>query len=107
MKHLGQFDATETTYGNDGGIDVESSKYIAQVKNYTGTVGVREVRELVGVASVDGRTPLFFTSGSYTSAAVDYASSASLALFIYDASGGTLKGVNDLATNHLVNGFQT
>jgi hypothetical protein len=55
IRYLGEPDATITRFSRDGGVDVESTHYIAQVKNYSGTVGVTQMRELGGVASVDGR----------------------------------------------------
>ena len=107
MRHLGQHDAAVTNFANDGGIDVESSSYIAQVKNYRGTVGVRELRELLGVATVDGRKPLFFTSGSYSSGAVSFADSAAIALFVYKATSGEIHGVNSRAVSYLSHGLNS
>ena len=97
MRYLGAADAQTTRASVDGGIDIESSKYVAQVKNYAGTVGVVEVRELVGVAAVEGKTPLFFTSGKYASSAMDFALRAGVGLFVYSAEEGTLKGSNSVA----------
>ncbi|HEU5223147.1 MAG TPA: restriction endonuclease [Candidatus Lumbricidophila sp.] len=94
MRHLGEGDADTTQYVSDGGIDVASINYIAQVMNYTGTVGVQAVRELAGVAIVDGRKPLFFTSGTFSSGAIEFADQAKIALFEYDAVSGTLQGGN-------------
>ncbi|WP_084486098.1 restriction endonuclease [Humibacter albus] len=79
MPSGGEPDATTITrFSGDGGVDVESTHYIAQVKNYSGTVGVTEMRELGGVASVDGRKPLFFTSGTYSAGAVEFANDSAL-----------------------------
>ncbi len=105
MKHLGEPDAEETQYVNDGGIDVASVHYIAQVKNYTGSVDVASVRELAGVAYTDGRKPLFFTSGSYSSGAVLFANQAGIALFQYDAVAGNLVAVNELAKRVIERGL--
>ena len=98
MQHLGEERAKVTRVSGDGGIDVESPAYIGQVKNYGSNtaVGAPEVRELAGVASVDGRTPLFFTSGRYTAEAEAFAEGAGIALFIYSAERGTLVGANSL-----------
>lgn len=101
MALLGENKVTVTSRTNDGGIDITSERCVAQVKNYAGSVGVREVRELMGVAAVDGRTPLFFTSGTYTKAALDYANEAEVLLFRYSAEQGTLDGVNHLAREAL------
>jgi hypothetical protein len=105
LRYLGESDAEATRFVGDGGIDVQSQHYIAQVKNYSGSVGVAEVRELGGVGSVDGRKPLFFTSGSYASGAVDFAERCGIALFIYDARLGTLVGANSVAESALARGL--
>lgn len=94
MEHLGQTNVRVTRSKSDGGIDVESDAWLAQVKHYRGSVGVTEVRELVGVTSIDGRTPVFFTSGQYTSGALEFADRAQVLLFSYNAERGTLKPEN-------------
>jgi len=105
MRHLGEMDAEVTRFTGDGGIDVMSTHCIAQVKNYTGTVGVTEIRELAGVAAVDGRRPLFFTSGTYASGAIEFAERAGIALFRYDAVAGTLLPVDAIAARAIQQGL--
>ncbi|MBW1639564.1 restriction endonuclease [Microbacterium resistens] len=105
MRHLGESDATVTQYTNDGGIDVTSRNYIAQVKNYRGSVPVAEIRDMVGVASLGPRKALFFTSGTYPSGAVEFAEKAGMALFIYDATAGTLRGANALGEEYMRTGL--
>ena len=101
LSHLGEENASVTRAGSDGGIDIVSSRCVAQVKNYRGSVGVVPVRELVGVASVDGRFPVFFTSGQYTRAALQFAEDARVYLFRYDAEAGTLDGESSVARKAL------
>lgn len=105
MRFLGEGDAQTTRYTADGGIDVQSSHYIAQVKNYAGTVGVAEVRQLAGVASVDPRRALFFTSGAYASGAITFANQVGMALLIYDAQAGTLVGANNAGEQIVARGL--
>ena len=105
MQFFGEIDAKTTRYVADGGIDVESAHYVAQVKNYSGTVGVKEVRELAGVSSADGRKPLFFTSGAYASGAIEFADRTAIALFIYSAEDGSISGSNGLARSLLTTGL--
>lgn len=105
MRYLGESDADVTRFTSDGGIDVTSTHYIAQVKNYSGTVGVESVRELAGVSLADGRKPLFFTSGRYASGAIEFAGRVGVALFRYDAVQGTLAGENDLAKSVMSRGL--
>lgn len=105
MQHLGQADAEVTRFSGDGGIDVGSTHYVAQVKNYAGTVGVTAIRELFGVATADGRRPLFFTSGGYTSEAESFAARIAMPLFTYNAAEGTVGGANVAAEDLLETGL--
>lgn len=96
LSFLGLDDAEVTQYGNDGGIDVTSATHIAQVKNYarSRSVGVAEMREFAGVAAIDQRIPMFFTSGKYAAGAIVVADRAGIATFIYDAEAGELQAMN-------------
>lgn len=105
MQYLGDLDAQVTRFSSDGGIDVESANYVAQVKNYKGSVPVAEVRQLQGVASVDGRKPLFFTSGSYTIEGIKFGESIGMGMFVYNAERGTLTASNSPAISFLKTGF--
>lgn len=106
MRHLGALDAQETRASADGGIDVLSRCYIAQVKNYSGSVGAPEVQQLAGIASVDKRISLFFTSGTYTFEAISFANKAGIPLLVYSAEKGTLKGSNTLGHAALKEGLK-
>ncbi|MEV8265164.1 restriction endonuclease [Microbacterium sp. NPDC077057] len=96
MIHMGAEGASATQYVGDGGIDVESAHFIAQVKHYTGSVGVGEIREHIGVAAVDERKrrPLFFTSGTYSAGGIDAADRAQMPLFTYSVESGRVLPVN-------------
>jgi hypothetical protein len=98
LRFFGEYDATTTRFTADGGIDVVSANYIAQVKNYKGTVGVAAVRELVGVAADDGRKAVFFTSGTFAAGAIEFANRNGVRLVEYDAYSGSVTPVNALAT---------
>src|SRR5690606_38237865 len=97
MRHLGALDSEVTRYTGDGGIDVTSASWIAQVKHYQGVIGVAPVRELAGVAAVDGRRALFFTSTRYAAGAAEFADRAGIGLFTYSAEEGTLTAMNEIA----------
>ena len=101
LAYLGEEHVKVTRATGDGGVDITSARCVAQVKNYQGSVGVVPVRELVGVASVDGRFPVFFTSGQYTRAALQFAEDASVYLFRYDAEAGTLDAKSSMARKAL------
>jgi restriction endonuclease Mrr len=97
MRHLGAENVRVTDFTSDGGIDVDSEKYVAQVKLYsTITVGRPEIQQLVGAAVVNGKRPLFFTSSTFTAEAKRYAAQAEVALFRFVPEEGTLIGVNPL-----------
>lgn len=99
MVHMGAEGSTVTQQSGDGGIDVENDHFIAQVKHYTNSVGVGEIREHIGVSAVDPmrRQPLFFTSGTYPSGALDAAEAVAMPLFIYSVEEGTVVPVNRFA----------
>lgn len=99
MRHLGAESVSVTQVSGDGGIDVTSRAFIAQVKNLAAesAVPVAAIRDLAGVVSVDGRRGAVFTSGIYSTGGVSFADSARIALFRYDAIRGTLIAVNHAA----------
>ncbi|MBC7597253.1 MAG: restriction endonuclease [Kineosporiaceae bacterium] len=96
MRHLGVLDAEVTRFSGDGGIDVDSEQFIAQVKNYAGTVPVDELRALHGVAVMEGKAAILFTSGSLTAAAAEFADRAGIIVLRYNAVEATLEGLNDV-----------
>lgn len=97
MRHLGVVDAGVTRFVGDGGIDVDSSTCIAQVKNYTGTVPVHEIRAIYGTAAAEQKHALVFTSGFLTTEGALFADRVGMLVFRYDAVQGTLEGLNELA----------
>lgn len=105
MKHLGVTDAEVTRFSQDGGIDVVSKDFVAQVKNYVGSVGAPEIQQLAGVMHTENRRGLFFTSGTYTVQAQTFADRAKIALFIYSAEQGELWGANEYATDAVAKGL--
>lgn len=94
VRHLGQDRVHVTQQASDGGYDVGSDEWVVQVKNYAGSVSVVELRELVGVATVDGRKPVLFTSGKLTREAEDFADKAGIAVFRYVAEDALLGPIN-------------
>jgi len=107
MRSLGATDAQATRYVGDGGIDVESSRFIAQVKHYSMPVGPAAIRELAGVASIDPkrRRPLFFSTAGYQRGAVDFANRTLVALFHMVPETGDLRAQNDIARQLLQHGL--
>jgi restriction system protein len=94
---VGYSSATVTRYRRDGGIDVESDELVVQCKHYTGSVGVREVREVFGIAQHRGKTAVVITSGSFTADAAAFARDAGVGLIHYDEMVGRPKLLNAAA----------
>jgi hypothetical protein len=97
MRFLGVLDAEATRFSADGGIDVTSETVVAQVKNYTGTVPVEDVRAMFGVAVALKLTPWFFTSGYFTTEAIKFAERVEMPCFHYSPERGGLEALNEPA----------
>lgn len=88
MRHWGFTDAAVTASGPDGGIDVEASGAVAQVKFQAHVVGAPAVQQLYGARGLrTDRQLLFFTGTSYSTQAAAYAEHVGMALFTYDLTG--------------------
>lgn len=107
MRHLGVLDAEVTRLSGDGGIDVESDRYVAQVKNYAGTVPVEELRALHGVAVLEGKGAILFTSGSMTKDAAEFAERADIVVIRYNAVEATIQGLNHLGAIAAAEGLES
>nr|WP_321999640.1 restriction endonuclease [Rhodococcus qingshengii] len=83
MKSWGFTDAVATTGGVDGGIDVRSSRVLAQVKWKGGAaVGLR-CTSSTGRGGDTKKALFFFAASSYSKAAVEYADEVGIGLFTY------------------------
>lgn len=107
MLHMGAVGAECTQYVADGGIDVSSDRFIAQVKHYSGTVPVAAIREFLGVAYADEleRMPLFFTTGAYPEGALTLSERKPIALFHFDPGASIVTPHNILAEEYAALGF--
>jgi len=85
MQFWGEHDAVTTQFSGDGGVDVLSSNFGAQVKFYSNKpVGRPEVQSLVGAAAGHGVRPVFFAySTGYTAEALQWAQSMDVACFTF------------------------
>jgi hypothetical protein len=86
MKYWGIEDAQKTPKGSDGGIDVYSSRFIAQVKFFANKKVEREdVQKLYGVAQSVNAGSIFFSYASgYTTPALEWAEEQGMACFSFD-----------------------
>ena len=99
MRYFGYDDAATTSDGADGGVDVESSKVVAQVKAEVGKVGRPVVQQIYGIASMAKKEAALFSLGGYTAEAEEWADKAKVALFVFDLTGEP-KPVNSRARVH-------
>lgn len=88
MKLWGYLDAVATTGGADGGIDVRSSRALAQVKWKGGVAGRPDMQKLFGSRGTDtSKDLLFFAASGYSPQAVDYANQVAMGLYTYNPLG--------------------
>jgi len=100
LRYFGFADAVVTGNGADGGIDVESSLAVAQVKFKGVQTGRPELQQLFGVASHFGKHAFFFSLSEYSQVAINFADEAGISLFKFDYQGQPV-AVNALAENFL------
>ena len=86
MKYWGIEDAQKTPKGSDGGIDVYSSSFVAQVKFFANRKVERpDVQNLYGVAQSMNAGSIFFSYASgYTTEALEWAEEQGMACFSFD-----------------------
>jgi hypothetical protein len=104
MKFYGATGVSETRYTRDGGVDVDASIFVAQVKHQEANVGVKALREFYGVATSTQKTPLFFTKHGYTKDALEFAQNNAMALFTYLPH---LQGVNEESKKYIERGMES
>ncbi|MDO5735818.1 MAG: restriction endonuclease [Propionibacteriaceae bacterium] len=106
MRSMGAVGVEVTRFQGDGGIDVTSIGYIAQVKHFATNVGVAPIRELSGVVRADGRRGLFFATNGYSPGAVDFADISGIALFRMHPEKKELTAMNTTAKAFLKHGLR-
>ena len=95
MRSWGFLDAVSPKHGADGGIDVRSSKALAQVKFRSSKAGRPEIQNLVGARGSDHtKLLMFFDHKGYSPQAVEYSNQMNVGLFVYDRQGN-VSAVND------------
>lgn len=84
VRSLGFADARPTPAGPDGGIDVQASEAIAQVKHYSRTKVGRPVIQQIRGAAAPGTTALCYARSGFSSSARVFADATGVGLFTYD-----------------------
>ena len=100
MKAWGFSGAVATTGGADGGIDVRSSRALAQVKWKGGATGRPDVQNLYGARGAGTEQLFFFSASGYSDQAITYADQVGILLMTYDPLG-EVEGVNQAAKRFL------
>lgn len=105
MEFLGEDRCVVSAATRDGGADVVSERFMAEVKHHASVISPAMVRAVVGVAHVEGKRALFFALSGYTPASVEFADRAGAALFVYDYARGTLTARSKAAMRALAEGL--
>lgn len=86
MRWLGHNDVVCTGSGADGGVDLEGSKVVGQVKMHNRPTGRPDVQQLFGIASAEGKTPFFFAM-AFSAEAVQWADKVNMAVYRFKRDG--------------------
>ena len=106
LLHKASFQVAQTKLSGDGGVDIYAynhmpfycGKYIIQCKRYTGSVGEPIIRDLYGIITSErANKGILITTGTFTSAAKNFASDKNIELI----DGNSLKNI--LAEYNLLN----
>ena len=100
MRLWGFVDAVSTTGGSDGGLDVRSSRALAQVKWKGGVTGRPDIQNLYGARGAGTEQLFFFSASGYSDQAIEYADQVGIMLMTYDPLGA-VEGVNQAARQFL------
>jgi hypothetical protein len=106
LRSWGYLDAQSPSHGADGGIDVTSSRALAQVKMRSVKAGRPEIQNLVGAREADkSKALMYFDYKGYSPQAVDYANRMGVGLYVLrpqrSGAGGQRKGQNSHGHDHL------
>ncbi|MEY4559081.1 MAG: hypothetical protein RLZ82_96 [Actinomycetota bacterium] len=94
LVYLGVRNALVSSKTQDGGADIISDEYVAQVKLYNGPIPVSQIRDLLGTSIDFGKKPIFFASMSYSKGSIEFADRNDIPLIIVDAYNGKITGGN-------------
>jgi HJR/Mrr/RecB family endonuclease len=83
MLFYGAEGSQTTQYSQDGGIDVISNHFVAQVKHQEAPVGVKIVRETFGVSAQNGKIGIVFGKTGFTNDAISFATRSGILLISY------------------------
>jgi hypothetical protein len=87
LRAWGHPDATVTTAGSDGGVDVRGRHVLAQVKHRSAPTGRPDVQRLYGARGTGTEDLFFFSRSGYSPQAIEYGEVHDVGLFSYSAEG--------------------
>lgn len=102
LEFLGEEEVTITQRSGDGGVDVVTTQFCCQVKNYENQpVAVSTTREIFGVATSHGLSAMLFTSSNLTAEAKIFCEANNIIAIQFDAYRGNLSPLTDSARQFL------
>jgi hypothetical protein len=102
LKYLGEESVLVTDFAKDGGVDVLTSVFCCQVKNYEiQPVTVNEAREIFGVAQAQEKASMIFTSSALSTDAFEFCKVNSIVVIQFDAFEAELKALTPYSTHFL------
>jgi HJR/Mrr/RecB family endonuclease len=105
LVYLGEQGVSITQFSSDGGLDVLTSTYCCQVKNYDKKpVSVVEVRALLGTAFSRNLEPLLFTNSKLTNEALAFSNENRIAVLEFSATEATLSAMTSEGEKLLLKG---
>lgn len=106
MLYLGETECVVSQATRDGGADVISKRFVAEVKHHASPVPPSMVQQIFGVAQAKRKTALFFSLSGYSTKAIEFGNEVGMALFIYDFTKGRLTPCSTAAEKALRQGLQ-
>jgi len=107
MEYLGEPRCRVTQATRDGGVDVSSEHFVAEVKYHAAPVPPNLVRQIFGAATAERKRAVFFALTGYTADAVVFAEKNRIPLFVYDYRMGTLHPKSSTAEQAIKGGLQS
>lgn len=83
MLFMGAEGAEVTRGSKDGGLDIVSDDFVAQVKHLHTKTGVKALRELLGASVSTKKIPVFFSKNGFTAEARDFAIENHMLIYSY------------------------
>lgn len=105
MEFLGATGCQVSAATRDGGADVFSTGFVAEVKHHANPVSPALVRQIFGVATAERKRALFFSLSGYSDASVRFAEQTGVALFAYDFEKGILHAKSSAGRKALEEGL--